>query len=53
MDAAGIAATSHPRAAADSPNEYEMTVTAFQQLTGNTGVDRATLIIPVPPSTQS
>jgi hypothetical protein len=28
---------------------YEMTVTAFQQLTGNTGVDRATLIIPVPP----
>ena len=28
---------------------YEITVTAFQQLTGNTGVDRATLIIPVPP----
>jgi hypothetical protein len=29
---------------------YEITVTAFQQLTGNTGVDTATLIIPVPPS---
>ncbi len=28
---------------------YEITVTAFQQLTGNTGVDRATIIIPVPP----
>jgi hypothetical protein len=28
---------------------YEITVTAFQQLTGNTGVDRATLIVPVPP----
>ncbi|MBV8858192.1 MAG: hypothetical protein JOZ02_14775 [Acidobacteria bacterium] len=30
---------------------YEINVTAFQQLTGNTGVDRATLIIPVPPAT--
>jgi hypothetical protein len=28
---------------------YEITVTAFQQLTGNSGVDTATLIIPVPP----
>ncbi len=29
---------------------YELTVTAFQQLTGNTGVDRATLIVQPPPS---
>jgi hypothetical protein len=27
---------------------YEITVSAFQQTTGNTGVDRATVIIPVP-----
>jgi hypothetical protein len=31
---------------------YSITVTAFQQLTGNTGVDWATVIIPVPPSAQ-
>lgn len=30
---------------------YEITVSAFQQATGNTGVDRATIIIPVPPTT--
>jgi hypothetical protein len=32
---------------------YEITVSAFQQLTGNTGTDRATLIIPVPPPTSN
>lgn len=30
---------------------YEITVSAFQQVTGNTGVDRATIIIPVPSTT--
>ena len=42
-----------PQNSSGQPQIYEITVTAFQQLTGNTGVDRATLIIPVPPSTQS
>ena len=42
-----------PQNSSGQPQIYEITVTAFQQLTGNTGVDRATLIIPVPPATQS
>lgn len=32
------------------PQIFEITVTAFQQSTGNTGVDTATIIIPVPPA---
>ena len=32
------------------PAIYEIIVFAYQQKTGNTGIDRATLIIPVPPS---
>jgi hypothetical protein len=37
------------------PQIYEITVSAFQPLTGNTGTDKATLIIPppAPPSPQS
>jgi hypothetical protein len=35
------------------PAIYEITVFAFQQKTGNTGVDRATIIIPVPPTGDS
>ncbi len=31
---------------------YEITVTAFQQSTGNTGAEKATLIIPPPPAPQ-
>ena len=32
------------------PQIYEITVSAFQQKTGNTGVDKATVIIPVSPA---
>ena len=32
------------------PQIYEITVSAFQQRTGNTGVDKATLIIPAAPA---
>jgi hypothetical protein len=39
-----------PQNTSGQPQIYEITVTAFQQLTGNTGVDTATLIIPVPQS---
>ncbi|HET8678068.1 MAG TPA: hypothetical protein VFO63_19865 [Blastocatellia bacterium] len=31
---------------AGQPQIYEITVSAFQQKTGNTGVDKATVIIP-------
>jgi hypothetical protein len=37
----------------DQPAIYEIIVFAFQQKTGNTGVDRATVIIPVPASSDS
>jgi hypothetical protein len=44
-----------PSNASGQPEIYSITVSAFQQLTGNTGTDRATLIIPPPPppATQS
>ncbi|HWS88153.1 MAG TPA: hypothetical protein VN282_14380 [Pyrinomonadaceae bacterium] len=42
-----------PQNASGQPQIYSVTVTAFQQLTGNTGVDGATVIIPASPPTQS
>lgn len=35
------------------PAIYDITVFAFQQKNGNTGVDRATVIIPVPPASDA
>lgn len=37
----------------DQPAIYEIVVFAFQEKNGNTGVDRATVIIPVPPASAS
>ena len=37
----------------DQPAIYDIIVFAFQQKNGNTGVDRATVIIPVPPASDA
>jgi hypothetical protein len=42
-----------PQNATGQAQIYSITVSAFQQSTGNTGADRATLIIPPPPAPQS
>jgi hypothetical protein len=41
-----------PQNASGQPQIYAITVCAFQPLTGNTGADKATLIVPVPPTPQ-
>ncbi|MEK6287761.1 MAG: hypothetical protein AABO57_18745 [Acidobacteriota bacterium] len=42
-----------PPNSSGQPEIYEIVVSAFQQRTGNTGVDRATVIIPAPASTST